>query len=531
MSTNDLSEKSAAVRPGIRWWPAVGIVAIASAVAVYIWLFRDVHRQTKNLQTGLLVVVTNGLLLLWVLAFSRLPALRRLLIFACALAVIGLAAALLEIRGVTGDLVPVVGFRWKAAPVLPDAAARGDLNGLLELAASQAFPQFCGPDRNGVLAGPKLEIDWQTHPPEELWRQPIGKGWSGFAVTGNNAVTMEQRGDEELTTCYDLATGRLIWKHAAEAHYQSGLAGDGPRTVPTIDGDHVFALGATGILSCRELAGGELVWSKNIVEENESSIPSWGVSGSPLVIEGLVIVSAGGKEGRSLVAYDRDSGERVWSGGDDRAHYSSPVVATIAGVRQILIFNSSGVSSHDFSDGRVLWSFPWDRNGPHIAMPVVLPDGRVLVSSGYGSGSELVQVARDADGEWTTTSIWKSKQLKSKFANIIVKGDSIYGLDDGIMTCLDLATGRRQWKKGRYGHGQLLLVDQVLLVMSEHGDVVLVEPTPAERRELTLFQAFSGKTWNPPALAGPYLLLRTDGEAACFRLPTTPIAAGAGPAS
>ena len=508
-------------RAGCRWWPAVVILALAAARGGYIWFVQDVDRQAKNLHTAILVIATTALLLLWVLLFSRLPRTLRLLILGGVVGIFGLAATLLEIRGVTGDLVPIVGWRWQSVRPLPDEQDEIEIEKMIEPgASSQDYPQIYGPDRNGVLPGPRLATDWSAQPPEELWRQPIGGGWSGFAVVGEYAVTMEQRGEAELVTCYHLLTGALIWKHADQEHYQSGLAGAGPRTVPTIVDDRVFTLGATGTLNCLELTGGNLVWSKNIVAENDSSVPEWGVSGSPLVADGMVIVCAGGENGRSLVAYDKETGDLVWSGGDDHAHYSSPVLATIADTRQVLIFNSRGVAAHKIDSGQILWKADWERGGSHITMPLVLPNGRVLISSGYGIGSELLQVEHDSAGGWSTTRVWKSNQLKSKFANVIVRDGYIYGLDDGTMACLELATGDRQWKKGRYGHGQMILVDDLLLVMSEPGDLVLLDPVPDEHRELTRFSIFRGKTWNPPALAGRLLLVRTDSEAACFRLPT-----------
>ena len=507
-------------RPGVRWWPAVVILALAASRWGYIWFVQDGDRQAKNLRTAFLLIATTALLLLWILLVSRLSWTLRLLILGGVVGIFGLSAALLEIRGVTGDLVPVVGWRWQSAPPLPDEQGGIEMGKMLEQgASSHDYPQIYGPDRNGILPGPRLATDWSAQPPVEIWRQPIGGGWSGFAVVGEYAVTMEQRGETELVTCYHLLTGALIWKHADEEHYQSSLAGEGPRTIPTIVDDRVFTLGATGTLNCLELTDGKLVWSKNIVSDNDSSVPEWGVSGSPLVTDGMVIVCAGGENGRSLVAYDKATGDRVWSGGDDRAHYSSPVLANIANTRQVLIFNSRGIAAHKIDSGQILWKADWERGGSHITMPIVLPNGRVLISSGYGVGSELLQVEHDSAGDWSTTRVWKSSQLKSKFANMIVRDGYIYGLDDGIMTCLEVATGDRQWKKGRYGHGQMILIDDLLMVMSEKGDLVLLDPVPDEHRELTRFSIFRGKTWNPPALAGHLLLVRTDSEAACFRLP------------
>jgi outer membrane protein assembly factor BamB len=255
------------------------------------------------------------------------------------------------------------------------------------------------------------------------------------------------------------------------------------------------------------------------VQDNQSHVPDWGMSCSPLVTGGLVIVSAGGKKDRSLVAYRAETGEFVWGGGTHGAGYSSPLATTLAGVGQILIFNSGGVLAHDATDGKVLWKYPWPGGHPHVSTPIVLPEDRVLVSSGYGVGSELLKIAKDSAGQLSATRLWKSNRLKAKFANLVHHDGYIYGLDDGIMVCLDAATAEQKWKEGRYGHGQEILAGDLLLVMAETGEVILLEPTPKEPRELTRFAALHGKTWNPPALAGDFLLVRNDKEAACYRLP------------
>jgi outer membrane protein assembly factor BamB len=522
MNTSESRSEIPARQLGIRWWPAAAILILAATGWICIWRFQDVQRQTKNLQTAQLILVTIILLLLWVLLFSRLRWSWRLLVCGGVVGLAGVLALTVKVRGVTGDLLPVLAWRWSTPasqrlPAKPVTVAPSSRS--LPVESPDDYPQIYGPDRTGKLAGPRLARDWQAQPPEQLWRQPIGPAWSGFAVVGQYVITMEQRGENEMTTCYHLLTGDLIWAHADAAHYASVIAGEGPRSVPTISAGQVFTLGPSGILNCLDLSDGRVVWSHNIITANESSAPGWGVSCSPLVTESKVIVSAGGNRGRSLVAYDASTGDLVWSGGDDGASYSSPVLANIEAVAQVVIFNSPGVKSHDLETGEVLWGYDWPQGHPHIVMPVVLSDGRVLISSGYGTGSQLVQVGRGATGDWSTRQIWESKRLKSKFANLIVHDGYIYGLDDGICVCLDLDHGELQWKRGRYGHGQTILVDDLLLVMAENGELVLLEATADEHRELTRFAALDGKTWNPPALAGDYLLVRNDKEAACYRLP------------
>ncbi len=509
--------------PSVRWWPAGLIVALATFAIAFVRVFPGLSHQQRNLRTMVISIITVALLLLWVLLLSRLRWKTRGFVFGGVVGLIGLVAGLFEIHGVTGDLLPILKFRWRGPLVAvppPVAEAPPAPSSRVAAASSPSFPQFMGPHRNATVPdGPRLARDWTAQPPEKLWRQPIGAAWSGFAVVGQRAVTQEQRGEEEMVVCYELLTGRVLWTHADAAHYHTTIAGEGPRCTPTIVGDKAVTLGATGILNCLELLTGRRVWSKNIFTDSQSQPGEWGAAGSPLVLNDLVIVNPGGKNDRSLVAYRLTDGAFAWGGGDDNASYSSPFASTLGGVAQVLMFNQHAIFGHDAFTGRVLWQHPWDSKQPHVTLPVVLPGDRVLVSSGYGVGSEMLEIKRDDASKFSATRLWKTNRLKAKFNNLVTRDGYVYGLDDGILACVDLATGDLKWKDGRYGHGQFILVGDVLLITAENGDVVLVDPVPTERRELTGFSALKGKTWNPPALAGDLLLVRNDQEAACYRLP------------
>jgi outer membrane protein assembly factor BamB len=419
---------------------------------------------------------------------------------------------------VTGDLVPILEWRWRSTAVesIQSSAPAGVVADRV-LQSTNDYAQFLGPDRTGILAWPLLDRDWSAHPPEVVWRQPVGAAWSGFAVAGEYAVTQEQRGEEEMVVCHDLGTGAVLWAHGDPERYATTIAGEGPRATPTIDGGRVFSMGATGRLNCLDLATGSVIWSRDAVTENGARVPDWGITSSPLVTGEHVIVSVGGSEARSLVAYEKESGAFAWGGGDGSVGYSAPEGVVLDGSEQVVVFNNNGVASHEPGTGRVLWEYPWKGGHPHVAIPLVLPGNRLLVSSGYGTGSELLLV-RGGDS-WEVEKLWKSTRLKSKFANLLYRGESLYGLDDGILVCLETETGALRWKDGRYGHGQMILTGDLLLMTAESGDLVLIEPSPEERRELARFAVFDSKTWNPPALAGDLLLMRNDREAACLRLP------------
>jgi outer membrane protein assembly factor BamB len=498
---------------GIRWWPLSLVGLLWLGLLVWTWGFDSGTGQTKVTLTIATTFLALLLALGWLLLLSRLPWRRRLAYFGLTIGLLVLFGSTLRIRDVTGDLVPVLGWRWSVGGNHGEAAEAVELRGPIA-----DYPQFLGPDRNATVSGIALARDWSTEPPRELWRRSMGEGWSAFAVADRFAVTQEQRDDEELVAAYELTSGRKIWEHADEARYETTLAGVGPRATPTIVDDRVFTLGATGRLNCLELETGRSLWSRDVVADFNSAAPEWGRPGSPLVVDELVVVTVGGSPDASLVAFDASNGDVVWTAGQDRVGYSSPIVVTLAGRRQIVIFNRASVAGHDVATGRVLWSFPWSARQPNVALPLVIGDDRLLVSSGYGEGSKLLRL-KPADDRLAADLLWESPRLKAKFTNVVLHDGFVYGLDDGVLICLDPETGERCWKRGRYGHGQVILVDGLLLVQTEGGDVVLVEPTPEEHRELGRFTAFDDKTWNPPALVGRHLLLRNHHEAALYELP------------
>ncbi|MHC4996566.1 MAG: outer membrane protein assembly factor BamB family protein, partial [Planctomycetota bacterium] len=290
----------------------------------------------------------------------------------------------------------------------------------------------------------------------------------------------------------------------------------------------VYTVGSTGVLTCLDLQTGHALWSTNIHDDAGSKIPQWGHSGSPLLHDDLVSVNPGGKDDHAVVAYDKETGAKRWHAFSARPSYASPMLADLAGTPQIIAFHHQVISAHDPTTGVTLWSTPWKGELPKVPQPLVVGADLLLVSSGYGIGAALYRIEKNSMGDMTPHQLWKNIRLKSKFANIVSVGDHVFGLDDGILVCLETATGRRVWKGGRYGHGQIILAGDHLLIMTERGDLVLVNATPESHQEVAKLKVLDGKSWNPHALAGEYLFVRHDNEAACYKLPTrspTPIAA------
>jgi outer membrane protein assembly factor BamB len=378
------------------------------------------------------------------------------------------------------------------------------------------WPGFRGPHRDDVIRGVQIETDWSKSPPVELWRQKIGPGWSSFAVRGDLCYTQEQRGNDEIVSCYNLTTGKAVWRHRDAARFWESNGGAGPRGTPTLSNGRVYTFGATGILNALNASNGAVVWSRNAASDTGAKTPGWGFASSPLVVNDLVIVAASGR----LAGYDVATGNPRWYAPARAGSYSSPQLMTIGGVAQVLLLTGTGVTSVAPADGALLWEHAWP--GTPILQPARTSNGDVLITTGDmagGVGTRRIAVAHGSGG-WTVEERWTSNGLKPYFNDFVVHKGHAFGFDGSILACIDLEDGKRKWKGGRYGHGQLVLFpDQdLLLVLSEEGELALVKATPDQFTELARLPAIEGKTWNHPVLAGDVLLVRNGEEMAAFRL-------------
>ncbi|MCA1562297.1 MAG: PQQ-like beta-propeller repeat protein [Acidobacteria bacterium] len=534
------------------WSERLGAVALM-IVAVIATRF-IVHASIRGGMMGMmlpmyLAIPGMGLaLVVWAFASRNLaPGPRRAALVATTLLACG-AFTLLRTEGVTGEGISQLTWRWvptaeerllATAEQIPartaelpaaSSSAPAAPNTLEERLASPPpstpaaakmnvrWPGFRGPGRDSILRGVRIETDWAKSPPVALWRQPIGPGWSSFAVAGDFLYTQEQRGDDEVVACYRVSTGKPVWLHKDAARFYESNGGAGPRATPTLSDGRVYTLGATGILNALDAGNGAVVWKRDAVADTGVTVPGWGISGSPLVVGDLVVVAASG----ALVAYDRTTGDKRWFVKSEGGSYSSPHIATIGGTAQILLIGGAGVTSVAPADGTVLWKHAWP--GAPIVQPAVMADGDILITTGDamgGQGTRRLAVAHGSGG-WKVEERWTSNGLKPYFNDYVVHKGHAFGFDGSILACIDLADGKRKWKGGRYGHGQLVLLpDQdLLLVLSEEGELALVKATPDQFTEVAArVPAIEGKTWNHPALVGDVLLVRNGEEMAAFRLP------------
>jgi outer membrane protein assembly factor BamB len=540
------------------WIERIGaIVVMALAIVSTLPL---VHESIRGGMMGMMLpisampILTLGLVA-WAVGTRQLSTGRRRIVLILVVLLGTGAWTLLRTDGITGSGMSQLAWRWTATreeellarvseepaiptqppasappePVAPKAAEAPAVPLPLPapaeteseapvVAARPVWPGFRGPGRDSVVHGVRINTDWSSAPPVEIWRRPVGPVWSSFAVAGDFIYTQEQRGDDEIVSCYRLSTGEPVWRHRDPARFWESNGGAGPRGTPTLSNGRVYSFGATGILNALDAASGAVIWSRNVAAETNTEIPGWGFSSSPLVIDDVIIVAADA----TLAAYDAADGRQRWIGPVHVGSYSSPHRITIDGVVQVVLLGGAGATSVSPSDGTVLWER--NKRGTSIVQPAVLDGGELLVdNAGDGTGGMGLSRLAIIHGPrgWTLEERWSSAGLKPYFNDFVVHNGHAFGFDGSILASINLEDGKRNWKGGRYGSGQMiLLADQdLLLVVSEEGDLALVEATPGQYKEVAKFKAIEGKTWNHPALIGDVLLVRNGEEMAALRLP------------
>ena len=399
-----------------------------------------------------------------------------------------------------------------------DQPARDIAGAPLDL-TNPEWPGFRGADRAARAQGPLISIDWATHPPRQLWKIAVGPGWSSFAVAGKVLFTQEQRGPTETVVCYETATGREVWNRAIEGRLDDPLGGPGPRATPALAHGGLFVTCATGLFLRLNPSTGEIVWQQDLKTVAGRAVPMWGFSASPVVADKVVVVYAGGPGDKGLLAFDAESGALRWSVAAGNDSYSSPQLSTIAGENLVLMLSNDGLLMVDPLTGRTRLNYEWKFSNYRALQPDVVGTDTILLPTGMNTGTRAIRVTQN-DGQLAATELWTSRHLKPDFTDLVTYQGFAYGNDAGMLTCVDLKTGERQWKGGRYGKGQVLLLENsgLLLIAAEDGKVVLLRADPKQHTELASFKALEGKTWNHPVIVGDRLYVRNSQEAACFQL-------------
>lgn len=544
------------------------LVALIAGVII-VGLIQSRAHETDYQKALLQSLAAGGIALLFVLyqlQRASSAAAKAWLVPAFCLALIVAAGTLLRFESFSGEMVPRFSWRFgnnetPALKVTPLAESDSDELALEVQSSTEdgSWLGFLGNGRTGVMSEREFEIPTSADEITRRWDIGIGEGWSSFAVADGIAVTLEQRDEMECVTAYRLSDGQLLWLVEHEANHFQALGGGGPRSTPAIipatelSPGRVYAQGATGTVWCLQLTDGEVLWQRDLIEitgwtieESEQAI-SWGRSGSPLIVDNLCVLPLGGPasasdEGRSLIALDAATGETVWRSGDQQISYASAMIMTLGGKRQIVSVNEADITGHDIESGEILWSFPWEgksNSGANCAAAMPAGENQFLIGKGYGGGSSLIQVTRvdnatnansdsskDASSEpetFVAEEIWHSSRvLKTKFNQTLVRDGIAYGLSNGALQAVEIESGKRLWeqsRRDRLGQGQAVLVEDVLVVQGEEGEVVLVAADPDDYQELIRIRALQHKTWNIPTVVDNLILVRNAHQAIALELP------------
>jgi outer membrane protein assembly factor BamB len=391
--------------------------------------------------------------------------------------------------------------------------------GALGLAAD--WPQFLGPDRDGISRETGFLPTWPKDGPPAIWQQPIGAGFSGPVVAGGRLVLVHRLGDKEIVACLDAATGRETWQFAYPSGYRDDFGMDeGPRSTPLVAANRVYTLGAEGRLHCLDLASGKKIWERSLNNEYQVAKSFFGVATSPLLEGKLLLLNVGGK-GAGIVAFDKDTGKEVWRATNHEASYSSPVAATFNGKRQIVFFTREGIVLLDPLTGAIGYSKHWRARihaSVNAASPVIADD-LIFVSACYGTGAILLRV-----GTGPVKELWKSDEVMSTHYNTCVQSRGfLYGFngrqEEGAkLRCVELMTGKIQWTDDRPGCGSMILAEGNLIILNEHGQLVLVEASPDSYKEKARAQVLAAPCRSPIALADGLLYARDSKKLVCWNL-------------
>lgn len=512
------------------WWMVASrapmrdrLIGLALFAVVLLWVVFTQESNGVLLLAAALPTLTTGVVGLLVVTFRLRWSARRWVLVGFMITCAAVFTAM-RVDSIAGDLTPILAWRWSgskgqplshttvpsrqrvgATAILPDQPGPGD------------WPGFRGAARDGRVLGTVFSTDWGVSPPE-LWRRPVGVGWSSFAAIGDYVFTQEQRDEVEVVVCYEAATGDEVWVTGTNVRFED-TTGSGPRATPTFHRGKLYTLGATGVLLCLDASSGDTIWRRELTADANTKVPKWGFSSSPLVVEDRVLVFAGGREEHGLMTFACDSGEPAWSAGAGAEGYSSPHWTGIYDVSQILMSSNFGLQSFDPATGDLLWEHAWKvRTNPRVVQPLVLETGSVLLGTAAGMGTRSLGIRKYAGG-WHVEEQWTTTSFRPYFNDFVYHNGNCYGFDGNRLTCIDAATGARQWRGPRYG-GQVLLVADMdtLLILSEEGEVILVSAIPDEYREINRFKALRGKTWNHPVIAHGRLFLKNAQESTCFEL-------------
>jgi outer membrane protein assembly factor BamB len=372
-----------------------------------------------------------------------------------------------------------------------------------------SWAQWRGMNRDGVSVETDILREWPSDGPTEVWRVPLGPGYASMSIVGKRLYTQTSSGGDEVTVCLSVEDGSEIWRTPTGPRYENGR-GNGPRSTPTLHDGKAYVMSSTGTLSALDAETGDVLWSHDFVEEFGATPPGWGYSCSPLVEGDVVMVEAGGPSDNALVGYNKDTGDLAWSIESGEAAYSSPTAITALGRRQALFLTHRGLTSVVPATGETLWRYPWPEV-LNVATPLLIDEDLIFVSAAYDKGCALVRITEDGE-TMGAELVWEGRTMRNHFNTSVAHGGYLYGFDNASLKCIEVETGEDQWRSRGLGKGSLIRVLDRLIVLAEHGTLVLLDAAPDACTELARVDVLKGRTWTPPCLAGGQLYLRNEEE-------------------
>ena len=387
------------------------------------------------------------------------------------------------------------------------------LSGLVITAAVNAadWPQWRGPNRDGISTEKNWSSQWPATGPKQLWKANVGLGCSAVTISQGRAYTLGNTDEIDTIYCFDAVTGAVRWKHSYPCPLAPKYWDGGTLATPTVDGDHVYVLSKVGDLFCMEADSGKIVWQKQLVGDLGGKMPTWGFAGSPFVLDQWLLLDVGAADG-AFMALDKDTGAIAWKNGNDPVGYSTPTLFTFQGKPSLAVFNGFGLVVHELGDGKEVARFAWKtKYEVNAAVPIVLDD-KIFISSGYGTGCALVQLKPGS-----LTALWQNKAMRNHFASCVLWQNHLYGFDESTLTCMEFATGIVKWTEASLGKGALMLADGKLIIHGEQGELAVAAADPTAYQELARTKVLNGKSWVVPVLANGRLYVRNNaGDVVCL---------------
>ncbi|WP_372366804.1 PQQ-binding-like beta-propeller repeat protein [Candidatus Uabimicrobium sp. HlEnr_7] len=384
----------------------------------------------------------------------------------------------------------------------------------LSLCFSDDWPKWRGEASTGVSQEKNILTSWPKAGLKTLWKASLGSGYSGISVANGRVFTLYGDSDYENAVALDAKTGKVLWKKRLGYLFKNYF-GDGPRSTPTVDGNKVYVISSNGDLQCLSTKNGRKYWGMNVLKKFIAKNIDWGMSGSPFIVNDLLLYNPGGKKG-SIIALDKNTGKLKWTSGNFPAGYSTPITATIGGIFQVIMFTGDHIVGFLPQNGKIIWKSKWVTDYNVNAATPIFHNNHVFISSGYRSGSALIKLTVN-DGKISARKLWTTKKMKNHFSSSILHNNHIYGFHQTRLKCMDFQTGSNKWTQSGFQKGSLVGVNNHMIILGEKGGLAIAELIPGSYKQKGFMPLFKGtKCWTVPTIANGQLYVRNESQMVCL---------------